>query len=88
MAASNVSGSAATNIVDRQLVLTRVFDAPRELVFKAWTETERLKRWWGPKGFTNPVCELDARPGGSYSNSHARAGRHDLRDDRRYTGAR
>jgi uncharacterized protein YndB with AHSA1/START domain len=47
------------------MVMTRVFDAPRELVFKAWTEPERLKRWWGPKGFTNPVCEVDVRPGGA-----------------------
>jgi len=48
----------------QELITTRVFDAPRELVFKAWTDPQRLKRWWGPKGFTNPVCELDARPGG------------------------
>jgi uncharacterized protein YndB with AHSA1/START domain len=50
---------------DRDLVITRVFDAPREVVFKAWTDVERLKRWWGPKGFTNPVCEADPRPGGA-----------------------
>jgi uncharacterized protein YndB with AHSA1/START domain len=49
----------------RELVITRVFDAPREVVFKAWTEVERLKRWWGPKNFTNPVCEVDLRPGGA-----------------------
>jgi uncharacterized protein YndB with AHSA1/START domain len=49
----------------RELVLTRVFDAPREVVFKAWTEVERLRRWWGPKGFTNPICEVDVRPGGA-----------------------
>ncbi len=49
----------------RQLFLTRVFDAPRELVFKAWTDRDRLQRWWGPHGFTNPVCEIDVRPGGS-----------------------
>ncbi len=48
-----------------EMVLTRVFQAPRELVFKAWTERDRLQRWWGPKGFTNPVCEVDARAGGS-----------------------
>jgi uncharacterized protein YndB with AHSA1/START domain len=47
-----------------QLVLTRIFDAPRELVFKAWTERDRVARWWSPKGFTNPVCEIDVRPGG------------------------
>src|SRR5258708_11000284 len=48
-----------------ELVLTRVFDAPRELVFKAWTDPKRVREWWGPHGFTNPVCELDARPGGA-----------------------
>jgi uncharacterized protein YndB with AHSA1/START domain len=49
-----------------ELVVTRVFDAPRDLVFKAWTEPERLVRWWGPRGFTVPSCEADFRPGGAY----------------------
>jgi len=48
-----------------ELVITRLFDAPRELVFKAWTEPERVAQWWGPHGFTSPVCELDVRPGGA-----------------------
>jgi uncharacterized protein YndB with AHSA1/START domain len=48
----------------RELIITRVFNAPRELVFEAWIEREHLERWWGPHGFTNPVCEVDARPGG------------------------
>lgn len=48
----------------RELVITRVFDAPRSIVFKAWTEPERMKRWWGPKGFTLPFCKVDLRPGG------------------------
>jgi uncharacterized protein YndB with AHSA1/START domain len=47
-------------------VITRVFDAPRGLVFRAWTDPRHLARWWGPHGFTNPVCELDARPGGAW----------------------
>jgi len=46
------------------LAVTRVFAAPRELVFRAWTEPERLKRWWGPKGFTTPFCAVDLREGG------------------------
>ncbi len=50
---------------EQVLVLTRVFDAPRELVFKAWTDPKRVAQWWGPHGFTNPVCELDVRPGGA-----------------------
>ena len=44
--------------------ISRVFDAPRERVWKAWTEVEHLKRWWGPKGFTVTHCKLDLRPGG------------------------
>ena len=48
-----------------EVVITRTFDAPRELVFRMWTEPRHFARWWGPKGFTNPVCELDARPGGA-----------------------
>jgi uncharacterized protein YndB with AHSA1/START domain len=47
-----------------ELTITRLINAPRELVFKAWTDTEMLTKWWGPKGFTNPVCEADARPNG------------------------
>jgi uncharacterized protein YndB with AHSA1/START domain len=57
--------SASTTSAERIVVITRVFDAPRALVFKAWTDAEHLKQWWGPgHGFTNPVVEADARPGG------------------------
>src|SRR5207249_11050128 len=58
--------SAATESAERELVLTRVFDAPRRLVFKAWTEPERVVRWWGPQGFTMPSCTMDVRPGGAF----------------------
>jgi uncharacterized protein YndB with AHSA1/START domain len=47
-----------------ELVLTRVFDAPRALVFRAWTEPEHLARWFGPHGFTIPECEVELRAGG------------------------
>ena len=47
------------------LVLDRVFDAPRELVWGAWTDQEQLTQWWGPGRFTNPVCRVDVRPGGA-----------------------
>jgi len=57
--------SAATESSEWDLVMTRVFDAPRDLVFKAWTETKHVAQWWGPKRFTNPVCEMDVRPGGA-----------------------
>jgi uncharacterized protein YndB with AHSA1/START domain len=46
------------------LVLNRVFDAPRELVWRAWTDLEQLPQWWGPGHFTNPVFRADIRPGG------------------------
>lgn len=49
---------------DREIVITRVFDAPRERVFKAWTEPNQIEQWWGPKGFTTRVTKLDLRPGG------------------------
>ncbi|OPY44781.1 MAG: hypothetical protein A4E47_01311 [Methanosaeta sp. PtaU1.Bin028] len=50
------------------LVITRIFDAPRELVWRAWTEPERSMLWWGPKGFTTPVFRIDLREGGEYLN--------------------
>lgn len=45
-------------------VISRVFDAPRDRVWQAWTEVEQLKQWWGPKGFAVTYCKLDLRPGG------------------------
>ncbi len=48
------------------LVLERVLDAPRELVWKAWTTPEHLKRWWAPKPYETPECEMDLRPGGAF----------------------
>src|ERR1700761_2916603 len=50
---------------EREVTITRVFDAPRALVFAAWTDARHLAQWWGPKGFTNPVCTIDARVGGA-----------------------
>ncbi|MFK7697528.1 SRPBCC domain-containing protein [Paenibacillus sp. HJGM_3] len=61
-----MSDSQAT---EHALVLSRVFNAPRELVFQAWTDPEHLKRWWGPKGFTLDVVQLDLRPGGMFLGS-------------------
>ena len=56
--------SAASESFD--LVITRTFDAPRSLVFKAWTDPRHLARWWGPAGYTLLECDMDVRPGGSY----------------------
>jgi uncharacterized protein YndB with AHSA1/START domain len=61
-----VVNNADVEIQDRELVITRVFNAPRELVYKVWTDPEHVKNWWGPKPFTNPVCEIDLRPGGRF----------------------
>jgi len=58
--------NAATESAERELLITRVFNAHRSLVFKAWTEPQHLVHWWGPQGFTLPSCTLDLRPGGTY----------------------
>jgi uncharacterized protein YndB with AHSA1/START domain len=54
----------STNLEDRTLVVERVFDAPREIVWKAWTEPERIARWWGPRGWQTSNAAFDFRPGG------------------------
>lgn len=51
---------------DRDLLVERLFNAPRELVFKAWTDPEAIKRWWGPRPFPTTYCTLDARVGGAW----------------------
>jgi uncharacterized protein YndB with AHSA1/START domain len=55
----------AVNETER-MVVTRVFDAPRALVWKAWTNPKYVMQWWGPKGFTAPVCQMDFRVGGKF----------------------
>jgi uncharacterized protein YndB with AHSA1/START domain len=51
---------------DTEIITTRVFNAPRTLVFKAWTDPKHVAKWWGPKAFTSYDCEIDLRPGGSF----------------------
>ena len=65
MSARNARNDSAKTGVERELLVQRTIDAPRSLVFEAWTDPERVAQWWGPYGFTNPVCELDVRPGGA-----------------------
>ncbi len=48
----------------RELTITRTFDAPREIVWKAWTDQKTVQRWWGPRGVSNPTCVWEARPNG------------------------
>jgi uncharacterized protein YndB with AHSA1/START domain len=59
-----LTDKAATSS-DRELVLTRIINAPREKVFKAWTDPELLKQWFAPHPWTTPVAETDVRPGGA-----------------------
>jgi uncharacterized protein YndB with AHSA1/START domain len=66
MAASNASPDPAALPMERELVITRVLDAPRDLVFRAWTDPIHMARWWGPKHFTNRVEQMDVRPGGAW----------------------
>ncbi len=64
-----------TTLTEREIVLTRVYDAPRRLVFDAWTKPEHLPHWMlGPEGWTMPVCEVDLRPGGEWHFVWRRSG--------------
>lgn len=65
MPAENAKTNTATRAIERELAITRVLDAPRSLVFKAWMDPKQVAQWWGPRGFTNPLCELELRPGGA-----------------------
>jgi uncharacterized protein YndB with AHSA1/START domain len=80
MAATRSSAAEAAS--DRELTITRVFDAPRSLVFKVWTDPEHLARWFGPRDWATPSVQADIRPGGAY-----RIGiRSPKGDDHRMTG--
>lgn len=72
MSAKSANTSATKSESKWDLEITRVFDAPRHLVFQAWIDPKQVAQWWGPNGFTNPVCELDVRPGGEI-HIHMRA---------------
>lgn len=52
------------NITHKEFTITRVFEAPREMVYKAWTDPKMIEQWWGPKGVFTPICEVDAITGG------------------------
>ncbi|MDB5599130.1 MAG: polyketide cyclase [Xanthobacteraceae bacterium] len=65
MTATATASAPATDI-EKQFTISRTFNAPRDLVWKAWTEAEHLAQWWGPKGCTIRVIKLDFRPGGIF----------------------
>jgi uncharacterized protein YndB with AHSA1/START domain len=54
------------SVKKEELVITRIIDAPLEMVWKAWTIPEHVMRWWGPKDYTSPTCKIDLREGGRY----------------------
>lgn len=56
----------ARNTTGQDFVITRIFDAPRKILWRAWTDREELMKWFGPKGCTIPHAELDLRPGGTF----------------------
>ena len=66
MMTAESAAPAATDTSDREIVLSREYDAPRELVWRAYTDPAHLPNWWGPNGFTNTVHEIDVRPGGRW----------------------
>jgi uncharacterized protein YndB with AHSA1/START domain len=63
-----ITGLMADDEAAREIVITRLLNAPRELVFRVWTEPEHIIQWWGPKGFTNTTHKMDVRPGGVWSS--------------------
>lgn len=66
MPASNTATKHRAASGEQTVVIKRTFDAPRDLLWKVWSDPEQAKNWWGPKGFTAPVVELDERPGGKW----------------------
>jgi uncharacterized protein YndB with AHSA1/START domain len=58
------SAAEMEDVAEREIVLSRVFDAPRKMVWEAWTDPKQVAQWWGPKGFTTTIEEMDVRPGG------------------------
>ncbi len=69
MSGKNSAALAVATSSDREIVFTRVFDAPRELLWEVWTECEHVERWWGPNGSSIQVNTLDFRPGGTFHYS-------------------
>jgi uncharacterized protein YndB with AHSA1/START domain len=68
--AHNSSTLTVTLPSDREIVLSRVLDAPRDLVYEAMSKPEHLTHWWGPRGYSMSLCEMDLRPGGAWRMVH------------------
>lgn len=65
-AASTQSSATASGTPEDGVLVTRTINAPCDLVFNAWTDPEKLMGWWGPRGWTTPLCKVDLRPGGIF----------------------
>ena len=63
---SAAANEAAESTADREIVITRLIDAPPDLVFEAWTNARHVAKWWGPNGFTSTIHHMDVRPGGEW----------------------
>ncbi|MGF7036381.1 uncharacterized protein YndB with AHSA1/START domain [Paenibacillus mucilaginosus] len=63
---NNAANKVGTHVGEREIVITRVLDAPRALVFDAWTKEEHLSKWWGPRGFTMTFEKFEMKPGGTW----------------------
>ena len=63
---NNTTNKIGTQVGEREIVITREFDAPCDLVFDAWTKEEHLSKWWGPRGFTTTFQKFDMKPGGTW----------------------
>lgn len=70
MTEHTASKLTVTTPSDREIMITRTFDAPRKLVFEAHTSAEHMKNWWGPRQYEIPVCEVDFRSGGKWHIVH------------------
>lgn len=63
---NNAANKMETQVGECEIVITRIFDAPHEIVFDAWTKEEHLSKWWGPQGFTMTTQQFDLKPGGTW----------------------
>jgi uncharacterized protein YndB with AHSA1/START domain len=70
----NIGTVSVATSTDREIVITRIFDAPRAVVFKAWTSAEHVAKWWDPSGVPLAVCEIDLRPDGAFRWVHRAPG--------------
>jgi uncharacterized protein YndB with AHSA1/START domain len=75
---AEATSSSAAGQARQELILTRIFDAPRSLVFRAWTDPQHIARWWCPRGFTPTTHSMDVRPGGRMAIRQARSRWHRL----------